>query len=232
VEEPWILLALWVKEGRATPLAFANPGTTPAHARALWRSAYYYFNMGLDHFTHTTAGTGDNRISLTDGDAGQHEADFASGVAAQVAAGRLTRDITADINGELAVAADPAAKGRFTVTASSRFYSLSLLLSDAYYRENQAAVEADKRIGAGADPGLVYARWNMGASRFGPLLASAEKHRMEAAYTMADGTQPSLTQWAFERRVVTSEYGAPRSNAIRFRFYVQAYELVFEGFGL
>jgi subtilisin family serine protease len=231
VEEPWILLALWVKEGRATPLAFANPGTTPAHARALWRSAYYYFNMGLDHFTHTTAGTGDNRISLTDGDAGQHEADFASGVAAQVAAGRLTRDITADINGELAVAADPAAKGRFTVTASSRFYSLSLLLSDAYYRENQAAVEADKRIGAGADPGLVYARWNMGASRFGPLLASAEKHRMEAAYTMADGTQPSLTQWAFERRVVTSEYGAPRSNAIRFRFYVQAYELVFEGFG-
>ena len=54
------------------------------------------------------------------------------------------------------------AKGRFTVTASSRFYSLSLLLSDAYYRENKAAVEADKRIGAGADPGLVYARWNMG----------------------------------------------------------------------
>ena len=77
----------------------------------------------------------------------------------------------------------------------------------------------------------MYARWNMGASRFGPLLASAEKHRMEAAYTMPDGTQPSLAQWAFERRVVTSEYGAPRSNAIRFRFYVEAYRLVFEGFG-
>jgi hypothetical protein len=54
---------------------------------------------------------------------------------------------------------------------------------------------------------------------------------MEAAYKMADGTQPLLAQWAFERRVVTSEYGEPRSNAIRFRFYVEAYRLVFEGFG-
>ena len=67
--EPWILLALWVKEGRATPYTFANPGTTPENARALWRSAYYYYNMGLDHFAHTTAGMGDNVLSLKDADA-------------------------------------------------------------------------------------------------------------------------------------------------------------------
>jgi hypothetical protein len=231
VAEPWILLALWVKEGRATPLTFANPGKTAEHARALWRSAYYYFNMGLDHFTHTTAGAGDNRLSLTDTDAPQHEADFTSRVAEQVAARRLTRDISAEINGELAVAADPAVPSQFAVTPSPRFYTLSLLLADAYYRENMAAVVADKRIGADPDPGLVYARWNMGASRFAPLLASAEKHRMEAAHTMPDGTHPSIAQWAFERRVVMSEYGVPRSNAIRFRFYLEAYRLIFEGFG-
>ena len=231
VSEPWVLLALWVKEGRATPLTFANPGTTPEHARTLWRSAYYYFNMGLDHFTHATAGAGDNALSLTDADADQHEADFTSRITAQVTAGRLTRDISAGINAELAVAADTAAPGHFTVTPSSRFFTLSLLLADAYYRENKTSAEAHKLIGAGGDPGLVYARWNMGAARFAGLVTSAEKHRMETAYTMPDGTHPSLAQWAFERRVVKSEYGEPRENAIRFRFYLEAYRLVFEGFG-
>ena len=231
VAEPWILLALWVKEGRATPFTFANPGTTPEHARALWRSAYYFFNMGLDHFAHTTAGAGDNALSLTDADADQHEADFTSRIAAQVAAGRLNRNISAEINAELTAAPDTAAPGRFTVTPSARFFTLSLLLADAYYRENKTAVEADKLIGAGADPGLVYARWNMGAARFAGLVASAEKHRMEAAYAMPDGTHPSIAQWAFERRVVKSEYGEPRENAVRFRFYLEAYRLVFEGFG-
>src|SRR5262249_12673504 len=72
VVEPWILLALWVKEGRAKPHALLNPGTTPGNARALWRSAYYYYNMGLDHFAHTTAGTGDNVLSLEDDDASLH----------------------------------------------------------------------------------------------------------------------------------------------------------------
>jgi hypothetical protein len=71
----------------------------------------------------------------------------------------------------------------------------------------------------------------MGAARFAGLVTSAEKHRMETAYTMPDGTHPSLAQWAFERRVVKSEYGEPRENAIRFRFYLEAYRLVFEGFG-
>jgi len=231
VLEPWILLALWVKEGRATPYAFANPGTTPENARALWRSAYYYYNMGLDHFAHTTAGMGDNVLSLKDADATSHEAAFASRIAEQVKAGRMARDVSADIDAELAVAPDPAAPGRYIVTPSSRFYSLSLLLADAYYRENRTAVEADKRIGPGADPGLVYARWNMGAARFAHLVTSAEAHRMEAAYTMPGDTQPSIAQWAFERHVTAKEYGAPRENAIRFRYYLEAYRLVFEGLG-
>ena len=231
VLEPWILLALWVKEGPARPHVLVNQGTTSENARALWRSYYYYWNMGLDHFAYTTAGTGDNVLPLSDADAGRHEADFTSRIAEQVKAGRLARDISADINAELAVAPDPAAPGRYTVTPSSRFYTLSLLLADAYYRENQAAVEADPRIGSGADPGLVYARWNMGAGRFAHLVTSAEAHRMEPGYTMARGTQPSIAQWAFERHVASKEYGAPRENAIRFRYYLEAYRLVFEGFG-
>ena len=229
--EPWILLALWVKEGRGTADAFVNRGTTPGNARALWRSFYYYFNMGLDHFTHTTAGSGDNTISLDDADAAQHEADFTSRIAEQVKAGRLARDISADINAELTVTKDPAAPGGFSATPSSRFYSLSLLLSDAYYRENRAAVEADPRIGPSADPGLVYARWNMGATRFAPLVTSAETHRMEVAYKTAAGTQPTIAQWAFERHVAANQYGAPRANAVRFRYYLETYRLVFEGFG-
>ena len=229
--EPWILLALWVKEGKSELKAYVNQGTTPENARALWRSAYYYYNMGLDHFAHTIPGAGDNALPQNDADAPLHEADFTSRIAALVAAGRLARDISADINAELTTAPDPTDPTRFIVTPSSRFYSLSLLLADAYYRENKAAVEANPLIGPSADPGLVYARWNMGAGRFASLVTSAEAHRMEPKYTSSVGTHPSIAQWAFERHVVSSEYGEPRANAVRYRYYVEVYRLVFEGFG-
>jgi hypothetical protein len=71
----------------------------------------------------------------------------------------------------------------------------------------------------------------MGAARFAHLVTSAEAHRMEAGYTMPGGTQPSIAQWAFERHVTAKEYGAPRENAIRFRYYLEAYRIVFEGLG-
>jgi hypothetical protein len=200
------------------------------NAKAIWRSVYYYENMGLDHFVHTTATSGDNVIDRTDAGAAAHEADFRARIAAQVAAGRLPRDISSDINAEITATPDPASPGHFTVTATPRFYSLSLLLADAYFRENQAAVAADPRIGASPDPGLVYMRWNLGATRFAPFVTSAEAHRMEPAYNLPGGAHPTIAQWAFERRVQSTEYGQPRSNAIRFRYYLEVYRLLYEGF--
>src|SRR5262249_21733322 len=149
---------------------------------------------------------------------------------AEVAAGRLARDISADINGELTATANAAAPGTFTVTATPRFYTLSLLLADAYFRANAAAVAADPRVGAHPDIGLTYMRWNLGATMFTPFLPSAESHRMEPAYNMPGGAHPSIAQWAFERQVAKTEFGGPRENAIRFRYYAECYRLIYEGF--
>jgi hypothetical protein len=185
--------------------------------------------MGLDHFTHTTATAGDNIIDRTDAGAAAHDADFRAAILSQVAAGRLARDISAEINAELSATPDVATPGNFVVTPTSRFYSLSLLLADAYFRENQAAVAADPRTAGAPDAGLAYARWNMGGARYAPFVASAETHRMEPAYTTAAG-QPSIPQWAFERTVRAGEYNVPRANAIRFRYYAEVYRLAYEGF--
>lgn len=230
VSEPWLLLALWVKEGRAAPTTNSIAASSATNARSIWRSKYYYWNMGLDHFTHMTATSGDNVIDETDAGASAHEADFGARVADQVAAGRLGRDISADINGEISATPNPATPGQFTVTPTARFYSLSLLLADAYFREQASAVASDPRIGAAPDPGLVYARWNLGPGRFAPFVASAESHRMEAAYNLPAGGHPTIGQWALHRTVRPSEYGAPRTNAIRFEYYVEAYRLIYEGF--
>jgi hypothetical protein len=229
VTAPWTLLSLWVKEGREEPWPFPNPGTTEAHARALWRTRYYYCNMGLDHFTHAKPTASDNVVELTDAAAPQHEADFAARIAEQLQAKRLPRDISAEINAELQVAPNPAAPGQFQVTPTARFFTLSLLLADAFYCENLAAVEADPRIGTNADAGWSYARWNMHGGSYSAFVGSAERHRAERQYRQPDGTSPSITQWAFERQVVEGEYDVPRQNAIRFRYYVRAYRPIFEG---
>jgi hypothetical protein len=181
----------------------------------------------MDHFMHTSASAGDNRASFTDADAPLHEADFRAAVAAQVAAGRLARDISSEINAELSVTA--AGAGQFQVAPSNQFFTLSLLLAGAYYRQNAAALASDPRIGANPDPGLVYMRWNMGATRFTPFIPSAEGHRMEPQYTMPGPAQPSLTQWAFEREPQENEFGQSRRNAIRFRYFVEVFHLIFEG---
>jgi hypothetical protein len=54
----------------------------------------------------------------------------------QVGAGRLARNISGEINAQLTVT--PAGSGRFLVTSSNQFFTLSLLLAGAYYRENAA----------------------------------------------------------------------------------------------
>jgi hypothetical protein len=227
--DPWTLLALWVKQGRAASHEFANAGTTERNARALWRSAYYFLTMGLGSFTHLTPAGRDNDFAFDDASAPMHDAAFTTAIAGQVAAGRLARNISADIDAELLVEPDAAARGHFTVTPSARFFTLSLSLSDACYRENKAAAEADTRIGANADPGLIYARWNLGRTRFARFIDSADRHRAERQYEMPDGAHPSIAQWAFERHVAQHEYRQLRAHAIQFRYYVEAYRLIFEG---
>lgn len=225
--EPWIMLALWKKEGIGQNVPGTIAAGTADNAKSLYRSRVYFTQMGLDHFMHTTAAAGDNQTNFADSTAPLHEADFHTAVAAQVSARRLPRDISGEINAELT--ATPAGAGRFTVTASSRFYTLSLMLADAYYRENAAAVAADPRIGANPDPGLVYVRWNMGGTRFNSFVGSAEGHRMEPQYNMPGGRHPSIAQWAFERAPRTDEYGQARSNAIRFRYFAEVFRLIYEG---
>jgi hypothetical protein len=225
--EPWVLLALWKKEGIGETVLDTIAATTGDRAKALYRSRIYYDRMGLDHFISYTSASGDNRASFTDSDAPLHDTAFRNAITAQVAAGRLPRDISGEINAELS--ATSSGPGHFQVTPTDRFFTLSLLLAGAYYRENVVALESDPRIGSNPDPGLVYMRWNMGATRFAPFIPSAESHRMESQYTMAGGMQPSITQWAFEREPRTAEWGQPRANAIRYRYFIEVFRLIYEG---
>jgi hypothetical protein len=225
--DPWVLLGLWKKEGIGESVANTVAATTADRARAIYRSQVYYLQMGLDHFMHTSASSGDNLASFTDADAPQHDTTFQSAVRAQVSAGRLARDISGEINAALTVT--PAGAGQFQVTPTSQFYTLSLLLAGAYYRENAEALATDARIGANPDPGLVYMRWNMGGTRFRPFVPSAESHRMEAQYDMPGGRHPTLAQWAFERTPLENEWGQARRNAIRFRYFTEVFRLAYEG---
>jgi hypothetical protein len=229
-KEPWILLAVWKKEGAGQRIPDTYAASSAANAKALYRSRAYFIQMGTDYYIdHSTPVTGDNVTDFSDARAPAHETAFRAAIARQVTAGRLPagRDFAREINDELAAA--PAGPGRFTVTPTSRFYTLSLMLLHPYYRENEAALAADPRVGALPDPGLVYMRWNMGATRFAPFLSSAEGHRMEAAYTMPGGREPTLTQWAFERVPREDEYGQSRRNAIRYRYFVEVFRLIYEG---
>ena len=244
--EPWILLAVWKKEGLGSnrpgvdperrPLVQSAPGisaprdfaaTSGDRAKSLYRSWVYYWRMGIDHFMHFTPRPGDNAASFTDADAPNHETAFRNAISAQVRAGRLPRDISAEINAELT--ATPVGPDRFSVTPTNRFFTLSLMLVGAYYRENEAAVAADPRIGANPDPGMVYMRWNLGATRFEEFMTSAEGHRVEPAHRRPEGGAPSVTQWALETRVASNEYGQPRNNAIRVRYFVEVFKLIYEG---
>jgi hypothetical protein len=227
--EPWTLLALWVKEGLS---ASSVPNTIPANdandARAIYRSQVYYQNMGADHYIHFTAGAGDNQLSSSPGTGAAQDAAFHAGIAAQVAAGRLPRDIGPEINAELHVTPAPGAAGGFVVTATPRFQQLSLMLVDSFFRENRTNVVSDLAAhgasATGADlDAMGYMRWNMGPARLDPMLG-----RSMAPNRDPDGSTPSLPTWALHREVKTGEYDKPRANAIRFQYYQRAYRYIFE----
>lgn len=225
--EPWVLLAVWKKEGIAEVIPNTVQAATAERAKSLYRSQFFFIRMGTDHFLSTTATAGDNSARFSDANAPAHESTFRTRVAEQVTAGRLPRDISDEINAELT--ATPAGAGQFTVTPSSRFFVLSLMLTDAFFRENEAAVAADPRVGANPDLRLVYMRWNMKRSSYNSFIPSAEGHRMEPAHRRPDGGAPSLTQWAFETPPQENEYGQSRRNAIRFGYFMEVFKLIYEG---
>jgi hypothetical protein len=145
-------------------------------------------------------------------------------VQAEVAAGRLTRDISSDIDAEITMNPVAGSPGQFEAAPSGRFFSLSLMLADAFFRSNQAAP------GVSSDLGLAYMRWNMGPARFGTFLTSAEAHRQEPAYDLPGGAHPSVAEWAFHRTIKAGEYDQPRRNALRLTYFSEVYRLIYEGF--
>ncbi|HYN56450.1 MAG TPA: DUF4157 domain-containing protein [Motilibacterales bacterium] len=223
--EPWVLLAVWVKEGlteTAAPSAGISgfPAASATDARAIFRSMLYFQNLGADvYIAHTAVAGSDNAASFASGTGAAHDTAFAAAVARQVSAGRLPRNLVAEINAEVRVAS--AGPGQYTAAVTPRFYELSLLLVDAFYREQRQALAADARVGGNPDPGLVYMRWNMRASSFNAFLNRAPN-------SDADGSVPSRETWAFHRPVAEAEYGQSRRNAIRFKYLLEVFQHVYQ----
>lgn len=228
--EPWTLLALWVKEGLSFCTVSPFIAATDADdARALYRSRRYFQNLGADHYVRVTANTsGDSSANFAPGTGAAHDAAFRASIAAQLAAGRLARDIGPEIDAQLLVV--PTWPGRrFTVTEGPRFQALSLMLVDAFFRENRTGATRDLRdhrmtTAARDRDAMTYMRWNMGPVRYNQMLS-----RNMAGNRDADGTAPSLPNWALHREVRSGEWDQPRTNAIRFQYYQQAYRYLFEG---
>ncbi|MEY9776338.1 D-Ala-D-Ala carboxypeptidase family metallohydrolase [Arthrobacter sp. MW3 TE3886] len=225
---PWILLGVWAKEGLTTPPVGPRVrGNNAADARSLWRSAFFFVNMGTDHFVKTIAVPGkDNDIARGPGSGAQHDTVFRAAVAAQVTAGRLPRNIAAEIDGELTVTAVPGAPGEFTVIASRRFAVLSLMLVDAFWRETQEAATAE--VKPRPRPldllGMTYMRWNMRTSSWRELLRRDMTKNRDP-----DGTVPTLAMWAFHRRLIAGQFTVPRANALRARLNFVVFRSVYEG---
>jgi hypothetical protein len=224
-EPPWVLLAIWTKEGlgEQTPeqrYPSGIPASSAADAKAIYRSVAYYMNFGADVYLAHTAGAGDNTADFTAGTGAAHDTAFRGQIARQVTAGRLPRDVGNEINAELT--ATPAGAGRFTVTATPRFAVLSLMLVDAFYREQKAALTGDPRVGGGTpDPGLVYMKWNMKASSFEAFLNRPTNPD-------PDGSFPSKEEWAFHRPIAETEYGQSRRNAMRFKYLLEVFKHAYQ----
>lgn len=225
---PWILLGVWAKEGLTTqPVGPRVQATSIADARSIWRSRFFFVNMGTDHFVKTIAVAGqDNKLVENPGSGVQHDRVFRPAVAAQLAAGRLPRDISPEIDGQLNVTPVPGSAGEFIVSPTRRFAVLSLMLVDAFWRENQAA--AVREVVPTPRPldllGLTYMRWNMRASSWRQLLGRDMTQNRDS-----DGTVPSLPLWAFHRTLIAGQFNVPRANALRTRLNFVVFRSVYEG---
>ena len=158
------------------------------------------------------------RGTNTDDAAPRHEAHFRAQVAALVGPGFLSSDISNAVNAELAVAAGPP----FTVTPTLKFYSLALLLMDAFF--TQLLGNTFRELPSVSLP-MNYMHWN--TKNFRGFLASAELHRQEPAFRQPSGEPISLEQWALHTPPRTKEWFQSRVNAIRFMHYMDSYRDIF-----
>lgn len=224
---PWVLLGVWAKEGLTTPQVspqlLANDA---ADARSIWRSNFFFVNMGTDHYVQTITVPGaDNRIVSTPGSGVQHDVVYTRAIAAQVAAGLLPRDISAEIDAQLTVIPTPGIPGDFTVTPTRRFAVLSLMLVDAFWRESQADVAREVKPTPSEFDflGVTYMKWNMRLSSWRQMLARDMKQNVDS-----DGTVPSLAIWALHRRLNAGQFVVPRTNALRAQLNFRVYRSVYQ----
>ena len=225
-QAPETLLALWAKEGSLkmeTGSVQVSQASTAANARSIFRCTRFYVDLGSDTFlvTHYDPVRKDNVWDDSDGAASGHEARFLAQVKALVDGGFLGQDITAAVNAELTVSSALP----FAVTASTKFFALSMLLMDALFARFQANTFSQLSSISNA---MNYLQWNMGTEKYKTFLASAEKHRKETAYDkLSTGDAPSLEDWALHRPPKAAEYHQPRVNALRFMHYTNSYRPIF-----
>ena len=223
---PEVLLALWATEGSTESVTTPMPirqASNEANARAICRSIIYYNNLGMDHFVDTTRPDphGDNKWDPSDAAAPQNERRFVEAIRRLASDGLLSEEISGAINAELTVTQDSA--GTFAVLPTTRFYTLSLLAMDALFTKWLNLSYQD--LPSISVP-MNYLQWNMGTGNFATFLQSAEGHRAEPRFP---GAPISLEQWALETPPRADEYRLPRTNAIRFKHYVESYRPIFNG---
>ena len=236
-KEPWLVLALQKTEGFGGQAAgpvheggrIGLPASNSADAVSIFRSQLFYVESGLDHFIdHSySAETQDNVASFRPGAGAAHDRRFDEGVRQLVRSGYLGHNIKPEINAQLQ--ATRMANGRFRVTIKDRakYYALVFQLSEAFFRSKESGVRSAIGEPGTPDPRLVYVNWNV--RNFNEFVQSAEQHRMEIEYRQANGSAPSISEWAFETRIKGNEYGGPRSNAVRFGYFSSAYSLAYNG---
>jgi hypothetical protein len=219
---PEVLLALWAKEGSNRMLMSAPvaQATTAENAKTLFRCSVYYESLGSDQFliTKYDSARHDNVVDLADAAASRQEQHFRGRVQSLVSAGVLSEDLTSAINSQLTVSSGPP----FTVTATVKFYALSLLLMDALFTHMQRNSFA--QIGF-LSPALNYIQWNI--RDFRQFLTSADRHRRELAFVSPAGNPLPLEQWALHTVPRAGEWVPPRTNAVRFLHYLQSYRPIF-----
>ncbi|MEO0684066.1 MAG: hypothetical protein AAFY76_03200, partial [Cyanobacteria bacterium J06649_11] len=194
-----------------------------------------------------------------DTDAINNEKVFKSRVKEQYRSGRLPRDISSEINSNLLVKGSPTTgyivtpNLRFfelSIMLAAAFYNEkkaalqnSGLVKGDVSKDLNAAISESKRLKKNddlnkyeeyrkdqentIDPALIYVSWNTG--NFSEFINSAEGHRKENEYEGEDGQFPSVTEWAFGTKPKAEEYRKVRKNAMRFKYYVEVFKLVFEG---
>jgi N-acetylmuramoyl-L-alanine amidase len=220
---PELLLALWAKEGSTqtvtSPMNIPQ-ATSDANARAIFRSHVFYEHLGLDHFVATRYDPAlhDNVWDNNDSAASSQEALFTQQVRDLVNSHHLHQDIAGDINSELSVARSGGVR---TVLPTRRFYSLALMLADAFWAKLLSNTFPQL---ASITDGLNYIQWNI--RNFGTFLTSADGHRQEPRHRV-QGQPISIDQWALHTTPAPSEYAQPRINAIKFLHYLESYRPIF-----